>query len=195
YEAKHRTSNFYPSLYQPDTVGAVFLPDGSINPANPHVQSSVIPDVSFYMNGIGIDGLNGIPKGLVDNHWAAFGPRLGFAYDVTGQSRTVIRGGFGIMYERIQGNDMYNAGTNVPFSASVTLNNVLLANPQTQASTGVSFPALPIVSTTITGLSRTNYKLPTSAQYSFSVEQALGQKAVLTVAYVGNQNRHQSDWR
>ena len=35
------------------------------------------------------------------------------------------------MYERIQGNDMYNAGPNVPFSSNVTFNNGSLANPST----------------------------------------------------------------
>ena len=72
--------------------------------------------IPLYLNGIGIPGQNGVPKGLVNNHWAAFGPRLGFAYDLTGNAKTVVRGGFGIMYERIQGNDVYNAGPNLPFS-------------------------------------------------------------------------------
>ena len=198
YEANHRTSNFYPNLYQPDTVANVFLPDGTINPNNPHVGQS--PNallqqagVLFYLNGIGLDGLNGIPKGLVDNHWATFGPRIGFAYDLTGAGKTVVRGGFGAMYERIQGNDMYNAGTNVPFSAQLTSNNVLLADPHFLVAGG-SAPPLTIAVSDITGLNRTMYQLPVSYQYSVGVQQQLGAQTVLSVNYVGNQNRHQSEW-
>jgi hypothetical protein len=38
-----------------------------------------------------------------------------------------------------------------------------------------------------------NYKLPTSYQYSVGVQHSLNAKSVLSVSYVGNQNRHQSD--
>ncbi|MBZ5652928.1 MAG: TonB-dependent receptor [Acidobacteriia bacterium] len=193
YEANHRTSNFYPNLYQPDTVGNVFLPDGSINPANPNVGSSVIPGVNFYLNGIGLDGLNGIPKGLVDNHWGAFGPRLGFAYDLTGQGKTVVRGGFGMMYERIQGNDMYNMGTNIPFSATLTAHNVLLADPH-NATDGGTVALGAIGTSDITGISKSQYQLPVSYQYSLGVQQSIGARSVLSVSYVGNQNRHQNYW-
>jgi len=197
YEANNRMGNFYPNLYDPNQA-AVIQSDGSISPSSPGLGTSpnpILAGYQFYLNGIGIEGKNGVPKGLVENHWAAFGPRIGFAYDLTGQGRTVIRGGFGTMYERIQGNDMYNAGPNIPFSSSVTFNSggVLLSDPNSSVSGGTL--VAPITVADITGLNSKQYKLPVSYQYSVGVQRALGAKSVLSVAYVGNQNRHQNDYR
>jgi hypothetical protein len=206
YEANNRMGNFYPELYNPANA-ATFNSKGTICSAadvsagdpnctavSPGLGSSpnpILSGVPLYLNGIGIPGQNGIPKGLVDNHWAAFGPRLGFAYDVTGQGRTVVRGGFGIMYERIQGNDMYNAGPNIPFSLNVTLNNTTFTNPSLLIATNTA-ATKPINAASITGLDRANYKLPASYQYSLGVQHSLSPRTVLSVAYVGNTNRHQN---
>jgi hypothetical protein len=196
YEAKNRMGNFYPNLYDP-TKPAILDANGNISPTSPGLGGSPNPilqaaGTQFYLNGIGIPGTTpGVPKGLVNTNWAAFGPRIGFAYDLTGSGKTVLRGGFGAMYERIQGNDMYNAGPNIPFSANVTFSNVSLDNPSTFLSNGQTAVA-PITVADITGLSVNHYKLPVAYQYSAGIQRSLASRTVLAVMYVGNQSRQQN---
>ena len=196
YEANNRMGNFYPNLY--DTSKLPIFADAAGNniaPNSPGLGTSpnpILAGTQFYLNGIGIPGTTpGVPKGLVDNHWAAFGPRLGFAYDLTGSGNTVVRGGFGMMYERIQGNDMYNAGPNVPFSTNINFSNIELENPGTQLSNGQPLVA-PITVASITGLDKVNNKLPVVYQYSAGVQHALSSRTVLELQYVGNQSRNQN---
>ena len=201
YEQNNRQSNFFQNLYNPANA-AIFLPGSggnSISPSSPGLGGSPNPVLSaantqFYLNGIGIAGQNGIPRGLVKDAWLNFGPRVGFAYDFGGDHKTVLRGGFGAMYERIQGNDVYNAGPNIPFSSSVTFNDVSFNNPRQSLITGTTLAA-PITVASITGLAYSDYHPPISYQYSIGMEHQIAPNSVLNVSYVGNQSRHQNDYR
>ena len=69
-------------------------------------------------------GDSGIAANGVKNKWLQFMPRLGFAWDVGGDAKTVVRGGGGIFYQdRLPGFFNLNQASMVPNTIAATLAN------------------------------------------------------------------------
>ena len=198
YDTNNRASNFYPNLYSAANTAGLFpnAAQGQENmdtstPGFTTVSGVKLSNVPFYMNGVGLAGRNGIPQGLVQNHWTTFAPRLGFAYDLTGDQKTVLRGGAGIFFERTAGNEEYNMGGNVPFTNNATVNTPDLTNPLLDWTTGNNAGSNPYTPHGFTGIP-SNYPITSVYQFNLGLQRQLTSKAVFALSYVGNTAAHLS---
>ncbi len=194
YEKYNRLSNFVPSAYSP-LDSAVFNADGSISAASPGVgtvSGVALSSDPFYLNGIALAGRSGVSSGLVNNYWTTIQPRLGFALDLYGNGRTILRGGGGLFFNQIEGEDLYNASSNPPFSSSPSVNNVYFSSPSKNTVNGLSYSTatFPILPEPLTSLA-VRYPVPETAMYSLGIQQQISATSVFTIGYVGNASWHQ----
>jgi hypothetical protein len=132
-------------------------------------------------DGIGQAG-KGYPRGGYQSRGLQWGPRLGFAYDLSGDGKTIVRGGFGISYDRVQGNIAFDQIANPPTVLQPQLLNGRLADI-TPGQAGLIGPS-GVVGYALDG------KLPTIYSMSLGVQRDIGFKTVIDVSYVGTLSRH-----
>ncbi len=202
WERNNALENFEPSAYINTPPIWSTTNAGAIDPTSPGIQTPAgFGGASYYLNGMVQPGYNGVPRGLVTNDYATIQPRVGFSYDLTGVGKTILRGGFGTFYERMQGNDIYNvANNNLPYEYTPSANNVYFSSPvcswESSASTANpancgSPTALPVYPASLVTLA-TTYKAPAAAMYSLGVQHELKPSMIWVVQYVGNLGWHQN---
>ena len=123
-----------------------------------------------------------------------FGPRVGFAYDVAGDGKTLVRGGFGVFWNFSPGGTSSSKAQNQPFLQSVTLN----ANPTAYGNnnllgtglpppTGVNLTAPPQGQTR--SIFDRDFRDAYARQWNINVQRQLGTNYLVEAAYVGSQGR------
>lgn len=194
-DENNQISNFNPAIYNP-ALAPVFNADTSMNVNGPGFSIPTgVPhalQVPFYLNGIEIPGQNGVKPGIVDNYLGDFAPRVGFSWGLDPASKTVLRSGVGVFYERIE-DEFSGIGSQEPFENNPSASNVYFSTPTVSVLNGAT-AAQP---TYVQGLSIWDhyYPLPESIQYSLGVQRQVSTSSVFSVTYVGNSDFHQNDTR
>ncbi|MGO9339461.1 MAG: carboxypeptidase-like regulatory domain-containing protein [Terracidiphilus sp.] len=190
WERNNFIGNFVPGNYVASQAPIWDGSSGVIDPASPDLYT--FNGIPSYINGTGLAGINHFPRGAVTNDYKTEQPRIGFSEDLFGNGRTVLRGGFGTFFERMQGNDIYGVATSAPFNPSLSLSNVLFSNPGTAWDTGaVIQPTNLIFAGGAYDLAK-NYRAPAVAQFSLGVQHELRPSVIWVVQYVGNLAWHQN---
>lgn len=177
--------SYIPPWYLQEPV-TTFVPS-AFNPAHvPEVTTSgiLIPTPSYDpQNGLVYAGerLNGVTPGFSKLQEDLFAPRLGFAWDVWGDGKTAIRGGFGITYTRT-GDQVWGTLSNPPFTQTVSLSAVPFGNPTEGVANPMAPPSIALVPLDTVPM-RVN-------SYSIGAERQLGSNALLRISYVGNKTSH-----
>ncbi len=167
----------------------------------PGVQSKKFPKMA---PGLLYPGDDGLPRGVVDNRYNNFSPRLGIAWDVRGDGRTSIRAGFGVYYIPTVRAIAFNRFPLIqPFALDVRLfggdTNAMWAPqpyngrnpfPRPDVTDIESLRNLDFIPTA----GHTTYALPfktqSDRQWSFSIQQAVGANAAVEINYIGSSSAH-----
>src|SRR5581483_1702475 len=125
---------------------------------------------------------SGAPRGMY-NSPSTWQPRVGFAYALN--AKTVFRGGFGMFYDRLQGNPTFYTLNNPPYVGSAQYEYANLSNIRGGGTVNVPWGTIQTIDPKL--------KVPYSEQFSFSIQRDLPGRVLAQATYVGTLGRHLLD--
>jgi hypothetical protein len=161
----------------------------------PGAKSTVSPNA---LEGLLFPGDPGISRGIVHTDRNNFAPRLGIAWDPTGNGRMSVRAAAGVFYGSITGNEWNTTADNQPFTVRQSIPTVFtLADPYRNLPGGVGpfpfeyNPANPRFTypAQVFGPSL-DFVWPKTYQMNLTIEKQFFQDFSVTAGYVGALGRH-----
>ena len=168
------------------------------NLANPSFQSSIAPGAP---KGLMFVGDQGLSNSVFNNNFKDFAPRVGFAYNLFGTGKTVVRGAYGLFYGFPEGLLYQRTDAMQPIDLYLNIPNPpQWDNVYTGYPGGDPFPRghvtpsqfksysflLPLSGGVLNPASKVEY----TQAYNFTIEQDLTHGFAMNVGYVGNHAEH-----
>jgi hypothetical protein len=157
---------------------------------NTALVGTFVPSAGDKLNGISVGTDPNVPHGFKDAAPIQWEPRFGFAFDIFGTGKTVLRAHGGVYHSSRTGGGTTggNLVGNPPFQRSVTIDFGTIDNLPNLVGTALERPsALNAV--------EIHTKTPTIYNFSMGIQQDIGYGTILEVSYVGSVARHLGERR
>jgi len=211
YDVGESNSGFYPELWDGSQAPRLYRPvctdgrpgnqacpqnlRGAVDPANPSqilsfaYVGNIVPGTGLQTNGMKTGGPDGKGGGYYKLPYLVAAPRVGFAWDLTGDGKTALRASSGIFYNYPRGGYSWVGAPPVAFTR--VIRNGTIDDIANFATAGVQFAESPINAWVVLG-DGDQRQLERSYNINVAFQRDIGFNTVVEMAYVGNFTRDSS---